>query len=31
MLLFSTDSFEIEGRDMPMADPASKMIRQVLA
>ncbi len=27
----STDSFEIEGRDVPMADPASKMIRQVLA
>ena len=27
----STDSFEVEGRDMPMADPASKMIRQVLA
>ena len=27
----STDSFDVEGRDVPMADPASKMIRQVLA
>ena len=27
----STDSFDIEGRDVPIADPASKMIRQILA
>jgi Protein of unknown function (DUF1501) len=27
----STDSFELEGRDVPIADPASKMIKQVLA
>ncbi|WP_406698338.1 DUF1501 domain-containing protein [Singulisphaera sp. Ch08] len=27
----STDSFDIEGRDVPMADPASKMIKQILA
>jgi hypothetical protein len=27
----STDSFDVEGRDVPMADPASRMIRQVLA
>ena len=27
----STDSFEIEGRDVPIADPASKMIRPILA
>ena len=26
----STDTFEIEGRDVPMADPASKMIRPIL-
>jgi uncharacterized protein (DUF1501 family) len=27
----TTDSFEIEGRDMPIADPSSKMIKQILA
>ena len=27
----STDSFDIEGRDVPIADPASKMIRQILS
>ena len=27
----STDSFDVEGRDVPIADPASKMIRQILA
>lgn len=27
----STDSFDIEGRDVPIADPASKMIKQILA
>jgi hypothetical protein len=27
----STDTFEIEGRDVPMADPASKHIRPILA
>ena len=27
----STDSFEIEGRDVPIADPASKKIAQVLS
>ena len=26
----STDTFEIEGRDVPMADPASKVIRPIL-
>jgi uncharacterized protein (DUF1501 family) len=27
----STDSLDVEGRDVPIADPASKMIRQILA
>jgi Protein of unknown function (DUF1501) len=27
----STDSFDVEGRDMPIADPASKMIKPILA
>ncbi len=27
----STDTFEIEGRDVPIADPSSKMIRPILA
>jgi len=27
----STDSFDIEGRDVPLADPSSKMIKQVLS
>jgi hypothetical protein len=27
----STDSFDVEGRDVPIADPASKMIEQILA
>jgi hypothetical protein len=27
----STDSFDIEGRDVPIADPASKMIKQILS
>ncbi len=27
----STDTFEIEGRDVPMADPASRLIRPILA
>ncbi len=27
----STDSFDIEGRDVPIADPSSRMIRQVLS
>ena len=27
----STDSFDVEGRDVPIADPASKMIRQILS
>jgi hypothetical protein len=27
----STDSFEIEGRDVPVADPASKLIQQILS
>ncbi len=27
----STESFEIEGRDMPIADPASRMIKAVMA
>ena len=27
----STDTFDIEGRDVPIADPASKMIKQVLS
>jgi hypothetical protein len=26
----STDSFDVEGRDVPLADPASRMIRQIL-
>jgi hypothetical protein len=26
----STDTFEVEGRDVPIADPASKLIRQIL-
>ena len=26
----STDSFDIEGRDVPIADPASKKIKQIL-
>ena len=26
----STDTFEIEGRDVPIADPASKLIRPIL-
>jgi hypothetical protein len=29
--LNSNDSFDIDGRDMPMADPASKPIKEVLA
>ena len=27
----STDTFDIEGRDVPIADPASKMIRPILS
>jgi hypothetical protein len=27
----STDSFDVEGRDVPIADPAAKMIKQVLS
>nr|WP_254053616.1 DUF1501 domain-containing protein [Singulisphaera sp. GP187] len=27
----STDSFDIEGRDVPIADPASRMIKQILS
>lgn len=29
--LVSTDSFDIDGRDMPMADPSSKPIKAILA
>jgi hypothetical protein len=27
----STDTFDVEGREVPIADPASKMIRQILS
>ena len=27
----STDSFDVEGRDVPIADPASKMIKPILS
>jgi hypothetical protein len=27
----TTDSFDVEGREMPVADPASKMIKQILS